>query len=269
MGLFWNQRTFCLITGASRGIGKCIAVEFAKKVGAGSVLLLVAQSAAGLEETKAEILGNSSNSDVKVVTAAMDLGGGRKDGDYLDMIEAALITTGTTASQFELSLLVHNAGSLGNVRLKMIEMESLAELRAYYEFNLFSMILLTTEFFKVFNDDGKERNVVQISSQGAVEPIKTWGYYCAGKAARDMLMRSIATEDPTIATLSYAPGQVDTDMYTAAMRSGDAEVAMEFQKGKAAGRVMAPIQTITTLIRILEEKKYRNGEHVHYYDVEN
>jgi len=116
---FWNQRTFCLITGASRGIGKCIAVEFAKKVGPGSVLLLVARSAGGLEETKSEILGNCSGDEVKVATAAIDLGS-TEGGDYLHMINAALITTGTTAAQFDLSLLVHNAGSLGKSSLGLL-----------------------------------------------------------------------------------------------------------------------------------------------------
>lgn len=32
---FWGLKTFCLVTGASRGIGKTIAIEFSKHVAPG------------------------------------------------------------------------------------------------------------------------------------------------------------------------------------------------------------------------------------------
>jgi len=45
-------RSFVLITGASRGFGRAIALELGKVVGAGSTLLLMARSREDLETTK-------------------------------------------------------------------------------------------------------------------------------------------------------------------------------------------------------------------------
>ena len=57
-----------LITGASRGIGRTFAIFYAR---AGASLTLIARSAVGLEETKAEILRQAP--DAKVVTFALDV----------------------------------------------------------------------------------------------------------------------------------------------------------------------------------------------------
>jgi NADP-dependent 3-hydroxy acid dehydrogenase YdfG len=45
-------RSFVLITGASRGFGRAMAIEMGKVVGAGSTLLLMARSLPDLEVTK-------------------------------------------------------------------------------------------------------------------------------------------------------------------------------------------------------------------------
>jgi len=266
---FWNQKTFCLVTGASQGIGKTIAIEFSKKVGPDSVFLLVARSASGLEETKSEILAVAApHKPIQVMTAAVDLG--KPDAkEYLSMINAALSTSGTQASDFEHSLLVHNAGSVGSVERGVTQLEDLDELRQYFGFNVFSMILLNSQFFKVFDDPGTQRSVVQLSSLAGIMPFKTLGLYCAGKAARDMLMRSIAEEEPSISTISYAPGPCDTDMFAHCMNnSADADTEKMFREVVAAGKLLTTLQTVTLLIKILGEKKYTKGEHVDFSQFE-
>lgn len=54
--------------------------------------------------------------------------------------------------------------------------------------------------------------IVNISSLCAVQPFKSWGLYCAGKAARDMLFKVLADEEPNILVLNYAPGPLDNEM---------------------------------------------------------
>jgi len=264
---FWNQKTFCLITGASKGIGKTIAIEFAKKVAPDSMFLLLARSGPQLEETKTEILtlGFQCN---QIITAEIDLS--QPDAaQYLALINSALKTSGQQASDFDLSILVHNAGSLGNVHLRVTQMEDLNELRSYYDLNLISLILLTSQYAKVFGDESKQRSIINISSLGALQPFKTWSSYCTGKAARDMVLRSIAAEDPSIATLNYAPGPVDTDIYTEAInRMGDDDTRKSFSDCKTSGQILTPIQTITKLVKVLGEGKFTKGEHVDYFDLE-
>ena len=47
-----GRRSFVLITGASRGFGRSLALEMGKVVGAGSTLLLMARNKDDLEATK-------------------------------------------------------------------------------------------------------------------------------------------------------------------------------------------------------------------------
>lgn len=53
---FWGQRTFAVITGASQGIGRSIAIEFSRLLGPESIILLLARSLPNLENTKKQIL---------------------------------------------------------------------------------------------------------------------------------------------------------------------------------------------------------------------
>lgn len=53
---FWGQRTFAVITGASQGIGRSIAIEFSRLLGPESTILLLARSLPNLENTKKQIL---------------------------------------------------------------------------------------------------------------------------------------------------------------------------------------------------------------------
>ena len=73
---------------------------------------------------------------------------------------------------------------------------------------------LNTEFLKLSRNLASKPKiyVLQTSSLCAVMPIKSWGMYCVGKAARDMYFRVLAIEDPDLAVLSYAPGPLDNDM---------------------------------------------------------
>lgn len=48
---------------------------------------------------------------------------------------------------------------------------------------------------------------MNISSLCAREPFPSWALYCAAKAARDMLFRVLAVEEPGLRVLNYAPGE--------------------------------------------------------------
>lgn len=262
---FWGQKSFVLITGASRGFGRTMAIEFSKKVAPGSVFLLVARTADALEETKRSVLEVSPN--VEVVTKSVDLGKPDKAA-YLDLIQSTVTANGRQPSDFDHAILVHNAGSLGNLSLRVSQFEDLQEIQDYYSFNLFSLILLNSQFLRVFNDAEKQRSVIQISSLGAIQPFKTWAYYCSGKAARDMLMKNLATEDPSINVLNYAPGPLDTEMVAeAAQNTGDAETRKFFIDGRSQKTLLTTEQTTKKLVKILGEKKHTKGEHVDYYDI--
>jgi len=73
--------------------------------------------------------------------------------------------------------------------------------------NLYSVTCLTSVFLSKFNSDTAERCVVNITSLLAIEPFKSVGYYCVGKASREMYFRVLALENPSLNILSYSPGK--------------------------------------------------------------
>jgi sepiapterin reductase len=266
---YWSKRTFCLITGASRGIGRSIAVEVSKKIAPGSVVLLLARSKAGLESTKEEIL--NSNSQVDVLIEPLDLSIPDYDS-FRTIIDSSFTKCGLKPTSFEHAIIFQNAASLGIQRgLKVVEINELKEIQDYYAFNLNSFILLNTAFFSVFdsiNSNELLRTVVHISSGGVIAPFKTWGLYCAAKSARNLLLKSMALESG-IQALNYAPGSVDTAIYDEAVNcTADTELAKLFEEDRKAGKVLTCEQTVKKLLKVLASQLFIKGEHVSYHDVE-
>lgn len=204
----WNRKTFTVITGASRGIGQAIAIQFSKCVAPSSRFLLLARTTAGLEETRSKIL--EVNDKIEVVTCSIDL-------SHPD-IEAftAAVRTGLT-STFDEFVLVQCAASLGIDQGYLVrDIKDVPYIRSYLDFNVTSFVLLNSIFCEAAGDSSK--TIVHISSSGALQPFKTWGMYCAARAAKNMLLKSVAVENPEIRVLNYAPGVVDTENYSEALR---------------------------------------------------
>lgn len=100
-----GRKTFCLITGASRGIGKTIAAELSKKLAAESLVVLVARNQQGLEDTVARLKESCPN--VTVVPVSIDL----SQCDFNSLNLSELIQ----GQSFDLSMLIHNAGTISNI----------------------------------------------------------------------------------------------------------------------------------------------------------
>lgn len=260
---YWGKKTFCLITGASKGIGRSIALNFSKKVGLGSAFLLIARSLPGLESTKAEVL--KERPDLTVQVASVDLS--QPDFPRFRQLILTALKEANPSSSFQHALLVQNAASLGiQSGLSVLEQSDLSEIQSYFAFNLHSFILLNSAFFQAFPTSCL-KTLVHMSSDGVLEPFKTWGLYCAAKAARNVFLKSIALESG-VQTINWAPGCVDTDQYEEALRdTKDPELAAFFRKYKEEGKVLSADQTVKKLMRVLASQKYVKGEHVGYGDV--
>jgi sepiapterin reductase len=262
---FWGQKTYCLITGASKGIGREFAVEFSRKFAANSVLVLLARSELGLVETRN--LVTNANADVEVKIYPTDLS--KPDPElFFSMIQTSLRESECNPGDFDLSLIIHNAGSVGDVSDGISDMCSTEKWQEYFSLNLFSVACLNSQFLKVFPEGSvKQRTIVNVTSLCAIKPFKSMGYYCTGKASREMFFRVLAEENPTINVLNYAPGPVDTDMVSEVMRNtGDADIKSMFENLKKTGTILTADQTTRRIIEILENGKFESGQHVDYYD---
>lgn len=262
---FWGQKTYCLITGASKGIGQKFATEFSRRFAANSLLVLMARSESGLVETK-ELVANA-NAGVTTKIYSVDLS--KPDPElFLSMIHTSLTESGYNPADFDLSLIVHNVGSIGDVSEVTSNMSDPEKWQEYFSLNLFSVACLNSKFLKVFPEGSvKQRTIVNVTSRCAIKPFKSMGYYCTGKASREMFFRVLAEENPSLNVLNYAPGPVDTDMVSEVIsNTGDADIKGMFVNLKKTETILTVDQTTERIVKVLENGKFESGQHVDYYD---
>lgn len=254
-----NKTAFFLVTGSSRGIGKTMAIETSKNFASGSVVVLLARSLSGLEATKSEIL--ASNPDLKVFIKSIDL-----TQPSVEEIDQILIDSLANSPKFDLAIVIHNVGTLGDVSKWSSEIENYSLLNDYFSTNVFAPTILNNRALKALPGDIK-KIIVNITSKAAIAPFKSFTYYCMGKAAREMYFRCLAEEFPSLLVLNYSPGPVESDMTVYAQESSvSAEVSGMFKNLRDHGTILTTEMTTKKFLEVIKAGKYKSGDHVDYYD---
>ncbi|QDY76106.1 SDR family NAD(P)-dependent oxidoreductase [Streptomyces qinzhouensis] len=188
-----------VITGGSKGLGRALALGLAAR---GWDLVLGARTAAVLAGTarEAEAYGT------RVVAVPGDV---TDAGHRTELIAAAGRLGG-------LDLLVSNASVLGAEPLVRLDAHPLAGLRAALEVNVVAALGLVQEALPPLRASAAG-TVIVISSEAAAEAYETWGGYGAAKAALDQLAAVLAVEEPGLRVWAVDPGDMDTDLHTAAV----------------------------------------------------
>lgn len=253
---------FVVLSGASQGIGRAIAIEVSKHIPQNSVMVLVARNKAELEKTAGLCDGNGK----KIICESKDLSK-TSPKEMHDLIVKNM--EGRSASDYATAIIFHNVGSLGNLAVDTARMENVPELRDYYDLNVFNVIVLNTEFMKVFASVEDRIVVVNITSLCAIKPMSGMAYYCSGKAAREMYFRVLAEEKKNTKVLNYSPGPVETAMIdhvlAEAVNENLRDVFTSFRQQKT---LLTPKMTAAKCLSILLQGKFTSGEHVDYFDVE-
>ena len=252
----FKKKTIAIITGASRGIGQKIAEELSNKLCSNSKLLLVARSESGLKTTRELIV--SANENVVVETFSADL----SQPDivrYNDIFDLSV----TKASQYENAIIFHNAGQIGEVS-PTVDLTDLSCWRKYYDMNMFSMVLLNSVFVNKLKNVAKRLFVVNVTSLCGHKPFVNLGLYGSVKAARDLFFSVLAIEEPAVTVLKYSPGPVETDMYHELVDNAKNE---ELKVQMKSTEALTTTQTVTKLIAILENGRFKSGDLIDYFDV--
>lgn len=195
-----------LITGASRGLGRALALALAER---GTAVALVAREEGPL----------------RAVTDEITRAGGRALALPFDVAaeDAAARSAGEAAAALgDLDLVVHNASTLGPVPLQPLAEGSAAAFSRVLAVNLVAPFALARATVGQMALRGRGAQLF-ISSDAAVEAYPTWGFYSASKAGLDHLARVLAAElDGTgVRVLSVDPGEMDTKMHADAIPDAD------------------------------------------------
>ncbi|XP_029941554.1 sepiapterin reductase a [Salarias fasciatus] len=253
-------RALCIITGASRGFGRAVALDLSRLLLPGSVLVLAARSGADLRAVEAELAGRAGLS-VRSVEADV----GQSEG--LDGVMSACKEA--SSADIDHLILINNAASLGDVSRFTTGFTSLPEVDSYMSLNVSSPLCLTAGVLRaVPRRAGLRRTVVNVSSLCALRPFRSWVLYCTGKAARDMTFRVLAEEEPDVRVLSYSPGPLDTDMQREARsHTADPDIRKSFSDMFSEGQLLSCQASCAKLLKLLLEDAFTSGDHVDVYDV--
>jgi NAD(P)-dependent dehydrogenase (short-subunit alcohol dehydrogenase family) len=165
-----------LITGASRGIGRAVALRYAAE---GAQTVLVARTVGGLEELDDDI---SAAGGLKPTLVPLDL----TDGDRIDALGAALYER-----HGHLDVLVGNAGILGmlspvgHITPKVWDETFAVNVTANYR------LLRSLDPLLRRSEAGR---ALFVTASQARDAAAYWGLYAATKAALEALIKSYAAE---------------------------------------------------------------------------
>jgi len=182
-----------IVTGASRGIGRCIAERFAEH---GASMVLAARS-----------------DSVESIAGRLDGESGRAVAVRGDLADEACVrrVVQTCRREFRrLDVLVNNAGVLAP---SLIGMTALDEVRRMLEVNLLAAINLTQYAVRLMQP-GRSGSIINLASIAGTQAIEGLSGYGASKAAVEGFTKSIAKElaPRGIRANAIAPGFIDTDM---------------------------------------------------------
>lgn len=182
-----------IVTGASRGIGRAIALRLAE---AGADVALWARDRDALQAVANEIAGRGGRAQVTVC----DVSDASAVDAAADRVRGALAPVG---------IVINNAG---NVLRKPTAVVSDAEWRSVMAVNLDGTFYVTRAFLPDLTRSGGR--IVNISSIAGREGTPLLAAYCAAKHAVVGFTRSLAEELRTakVSVNAICPGSVDTDM---------------------------------------------------------
>lgn len=231
-----------LITGASRGIGRAIALQLAKS--GDYSLVLHASSHESLQPLKSALPG-SCNYDVMPC-------------DFNDMAAVAAFVANVKRQHPDIFGIISNAGI---VRDKALAYQPIKEIDELLNINLKVPVLLAKAAMKLFSKNGTGV-FITLSSCVAETGNAFQSVYAATKAANEALCKSLARESGLlqpgmdIRFLSVAPGFIETEM-TAKIPE---EIRTTYLKQIPSGRLGKAEEVAQTIQFLLSEQaSYLNG----------
>jgi NAD(P)-dependent dehydrogenase (short-subunit alcohol dehydrogenase family) len=203
------QEKVCLVTGAARGLGRAVALEFGRQ-GASLVVNSRPSSTKDLAETEWQL--KVIGAPVLSVTADVS-----QRADVERLAGEALMRFG------HVDVLVNNASALGPTPMPYLVDYPIEDFNAVLQTNLAGPFMLTRALIGQMLGRGRG-SIINVTSDAGVVGYPAWGAYGVSKAALDQLTRTWAAEleGSGVRVNSVDPGDMDTAMKRSSEPDGDA-----------------------------------------------
>jgi len=191
--MFETQPTYALITGASKGIGKAMAIALAKRK---INLLLAARSLTALTDLQEEI---QASYNIKVFSLSIDLSEANAASELYQWVEK---------KQINISILINNAGYGLWGRFNELNLTEQLEM---CQLNM-SMVTSLCHYFIPMLQKQKQAYIMNVCSTAAYQAVPTMAVYSATKAYVLLFTRALRFElkDSPVSVTCFSPGPVDT-----------------------------------------------------------
>lgn len=201
-----------IVTGASKGLGKAIALELANR---GYDVLLIARTDALLEETAEQI---QKLTPAKAHTLSLDLS---------DPASAEKILNWCVQHHFKPSVLVNNAGY---TCYGFFETLPWADQKDMLSVNLVNLVAITHHLLPLLKEQ-PAAYIMNVSSTTAFQPIPTMTVYAASKSFVRSFSRSLRHElrQSTVSVTCLIPGTVATGFMDRAKMEALKPTAKKFE----------------------------------------
>jgi len=198
----------CLITGATGGLGRELALTFCKS---GTNLFLTGRDSKKLESLKA-LLEKSTDDHGKIVFNAADL---------TDVTGIQKLVKNIRSTLQEIDILVNCAGVFP---VKQLSDYSLADFENSFNINVKAPFILCKEFSQDMVNK-KWGRIINIASSSAYKGFRNTSIYCASKHALLGFARSIHSElkEHNVRTFCVSPGSMKTLMSKDVLEKPDYE----------------------------------------------
>jgi len=198
------QGKHILITGASQGLGRQLAIQFAREGAAG--LALVARHAGPLGEVETRVREAARMAQVLTVVA---------DLSRLEDIERV---AATTLSKFSgrLDVLVNNASTIGPSPMPLLLDYPLEDFRQVIDTNLIAPFLMIKKLLPAMIEHGG--SIINVTSDAGTTGYPGWGAYGISKFGLEGMSQTWAAElEGSGVRVNWVdPGNMNTEMHRAA-----------------------------------------------------
>ena len=236
-----GQREWALVTGASSGIGRAVAIELSERYN----LVLNGRDAARLEEVQSACCSNA-----QVCLWPFDLGN-------VDALSDAF-TTFMRDKGLRVASFVHCAGVS---RLLPVRSTKLGDLRDTFNTNVFAPFLIVQTLASRRVNGDALKSVVFISSNISNRGSKAFSAYGASKSGLDGLMRCLAVElAPNVRVNSVLPGAVRTRMTESIFANEEVVARMKAQYPLGLGQTCNIADAVSFLLS--ERASWITGQQV-------